>query len=117
MNIVAGRCSALGKSPVCQRSYKAADKDNDMTKTPEVKGRSKYSREEKTKKAELLRLMKVLDVNSRPRRVLGAGKAVPAASRKSASGTRLSQANLDLLRQYFAICVALRREYNGVEGV
>jgi len=89
-----------------------------MTKTLEVNGRGKYTREEKIKKAELLRLMKVLDVNSRPRRVVkGAGKAVPAASRKCVPGTRLSQANLALLRQYFAICVALRREYNGVEGV
>ncbi len=88
-----------------------------MTKTLEVKGRGKDAREEKIKKAELLRLMKMLDVNSRPRRAPGAGKAVPALSRKSASGTRLSQANLALLRQYFSICVALRREYNGVEGV
>jgi len=89
-----------------------------MTKTLEVRGRGKYARGENKKKAELLRLMKVLDMNSRPRRVSkGAGKAVPAVSRKSAPGTRLSEATLALLRQYFAICVALRREHNGVEGV
>jgi len=110
-----------GESPVPEkmfvypRSCRAADKDNDMTKTLEVKSRGKDAREEKIKKAELLRFIKVLAVSARNRRVLkGAGKAVP---RKSACGTRLSQANLGLLREYFAMCLALRREYNGVEGV
>lgn len=89
-----------------------------MTKILEVNGRGKCAREEKIKKEALLGLMKVLDANSLPRRVIKrGGKAVPAASRKNAPGTRLSQANLVLLREYFAICVALRREYNGVEGV
>lgn len=93
-------------------------KGKNMTKTLEVKGLNKNAREEKTKKEELLRLIRVLDVNSRPRRAArGAGKAAPVLSRRSATGTRLSQANIILLRQYFAICVALRREYNGAEVV
>lgn len=89
-----------------------------MTRTLEVKSPARNAREEKIKKEELLRLMKVLDVNSRPRPgTKSSGKAAGAAPRKSCAGTRLSQANLVLLREYFAICVALRREYNGVEGV
>mgnify|MGYP001591382897 CR=1 FL=1 len=89
-----------------------------MTKTLEVRGLNKNASEEKIKKEELLRLMRVLDVNSCPRRVIrGSGKVTRTVPRKLASGTRLSQATLGLLRQYFAVCVALRREYNGVEGV
>lgn len=89
-----------------------------MTGTLEVKGRSRCSREEKIKKAELLGLMRVLDMNSRPPRVSkGSGKVKPAMPRNGASGTRLSQATLALLRQYFALCIALRSEYNGAEGV
>jgi len=89
-----------------------------MTKTLEVKGINKYTREEKIKKDELLRLMRMLNVNSRPPRAgNGSWKVVPAVPRHGASGTRLSQATLALLRQYFTLCIALRREYNGVEGV
>lgn len=89
-----------------------------MTKTLEVRSPGKCGRGEKAEKDELFRLMKALDANSRPLRVIrSAGKAARAVPRKRAAGTKLSKETLGLLREYFSICVALRREYNGVEGV
>jgi len=97
---------------------KPAIKDNTMTKTLEVKVLSKCARDEKIKKGELLRLMKALDTRARSQRVIkGSRKITTAVPGKMASGTRLSRATLGLLRQYFAICIALKREYTGIEGV
>jgi len=89
-----------------------------MNKIPEAEVLNKYALSEKIKKTELLRLMKVPDVNSRTLPgSKGSGKAAGAVPRRRATGSRLSQATLGLLREYFAICLALRRVYNGVEGI